>query len=330
MRSFFLLMVVIFTMDALAQERASMESEKTVVAVLPFDAVALTDKTGKKVSIKFAKNSVTKEKTPPSIFEDKSAIEAFAEAATQKIVNAFVKMKRVRVVERSAINSLIQEQDFQMTDFANPQSGVQIGEMTGAEYIVQGQLQQVTAFEKEQIWDKKKKFLGFSGSVELNLRIIDVSTGQITESKDIKGSTEAASLFGINVLDLVQDSPSKAAYAALNEAEDKAYEWLKRAFPIEGFIFEIKKEKKGKAKQVYITCGKDLGVRKGDKFKVIEVTKTEVNGKIVNRTKDIGKLEVTKLEEDGVFSKCDVLKGGKQIFKRMENGEQLKIISVKK
>ncbi len=329
MQRLLILLLIVLNLDLNAQDRLSIESEKTAVAVLPFDAAALTDKSGKKVSIKFSDNSVVKDQTSPSIFEDQSAIDAFAESATQKVVNALVKLRRVTVVERSVIDRLIAEQDFQMTDFADARSGTRIGQMLGAQYILQGQLQQVTAYEKQQIWDEKKKFLGFSGSVEINLRLIDVSTGQVTESKDVKGSTEAANIFGINVLDLVKDSPSKAAYAALNEAEDKTFDWLKNVFPVEGVIYEIKKQEKKAATEVYITCGKDLGVRKGDRFKVIEVRTVDVSGRQVERTKDIAKLEVTKLEEDGVFARCDVLKGGKNIVKGIKEGKSLKVISVK-
>jgi len=318
---FTLMTVTVISAGAWGQAKVSLDSKKLAVAVMPLDAVALAARGGTKVTIKVTDSSATREESAPNLFADKAAIDAFADAATQKVVNAFVKVKRIRVVERTMLDKILKEQNFQMTDLAQANQGARIGELLGAEFIVQGQLQQASVTQiTEDIWGKPINEPQFSGTVELTLRLIDVSSGEVTSSKDFKGATGF----------LYQKSPSEAAYVALNDAEKSIGEWLRNAFPAQGIIFEIRKEKKGEAKEVVITCGKDLGIKKDDVFKVMTETEVEIDGKKLKRTSDVGKLVVTKLEEDGNFARCDVDKGGKDISTKFAAGTRLVVVQTKK
>ncbi len=316
------ILLCLFVFNGYGQGRVGMDTKKTVVAVLPLDAVALTSRQGIKVTVLATDSTMTRTVAAPGLFEDQSSIAAFAEAATQKIVNAFVNVKRLTVVERSVIDKILKEQDFQLTDFAKTSESIRIGGLLGAEYILQGQLQQVTVTELDNrdVWGNPKDEPAFAGTVELNLRLVNVSTGEITASKDVGGETGF----------WTQPSPSEAAYWALNQAEQKTTEWLRTTFPVEGFVLEVRKEKKGEAREVVITCGKSLGVRKGDKFKVFTEQLVEIDGRQVPRSEDVGKLEVKKTEQDGNFSRCEVEKGGKSIMKLLADGVKLKVVQIKK
>ncbi len=311
-----------------AQGKTSMETEKARVAILPFDASSVMEKGGYKETWKHQGGTWEHKSDAPPLFDNEGALRSFADAAAQKMVNAFVKLKRFTIIERSAMEAIAKEQDFQMTDFSNTNTAVQLGNMFGAQYLVQGQLQNVTAFPK---YDQKQpdKLLGYSSEVEMQIRIIDVSTGEVTASKDVKGNTTGEGIFSF--VDMMEDNPNKAAYKALNEAEKKMYDWLKVAFPVEGEIFEILKSKKKEgATLVSITCGKDLGVRKDDIFKVYTEKEVQVGSKVVKKTTDLGKLSVKKVEEDGVFATCEVEKGGKTIADQIAAGVKLKVVQVKK
>jgi hypothetical protein len=323
-----ILCAVIGAGSLLAQGKSSLESEKARVAILTFDAASVVEKGGYRETWKHQGGTWEHKSDAPPLFDNEGALRSFADAATQKMVNAFVKLKRFTVIERTAMEAIMKEQDFQLTDFTNTNTAVQLGNMLGAQYLVQGQLQNVTAFPK---YDQKKpdKLLGYSSEVEMQIRIIDVSTGEITASKDVKGNTSGEGLLAW--VDMMEDNPNKAAYKALNEAEKKMYDWLKIAFPVEGEIFEILKTKKKEgAAVVSITCGKDLGVRKDDVFKVYTEKEVTVGTKTVKKTTDVGKLVVKKVEEDGVFSTCDVEKGGKDIADQIAAGVKLKVVQVKK
>lgn len=310
----------LLTVGLWAQGRTTMESEKIVVAVLPMDAVALSDRQNRTATVTSGDTSVTRTEAPPGLFDHKAPLEAFAEAATQKVVNAFVNLKRVRVVERSALDQVFKEQEFQLTDVASPAEGARLGGLLGASFIVQGQLQQASVVRSYSMWDTAKASPGYTATVELNLRLVNVSTGEITASKDFSATNGF----------LLQNTPSEAAYWALNDGEKDIVKWLRLAFPVAGFVFEIAKAKKGAAQEVVITCGKNLGVRKGDVFRVYSEQSVEIEGKIVTRSSDVGKLEVKKVEEDGVFSRCSVEKGGGDIVEQFAAGVKLKVVQVKK
>ncbi len=79
-----------------------------------------------------------------------------------------------------------------------------------------------------------------------------------------------------------------------------------------------------------INCGKDLGIRKDDVFKVFYETEVEIDGAMLKKSTDIGKLVVTKVEQDGTFSRCEVDKGGKSIYEKISSGTRLKVVQVKK
>lgn len=312
MKSFLSLMLILCG-HAFSQNKVGMDTKKTVVAVLPFEAV-IVNAAGTAAGDNSGSGS--------DLFGDKPSVEAFAESATQEIVSAMVSIKRVRVVERAALDGVLKEQDFQLGDFSKTDGSVKIGELLGAEYVAQGQLQQVsvTPVEEKDLNGQPTNEPAFTATVDINLRLINVSTGEITASKGFQGS------LGF----LTRKTPAEAANAALDRAVKKVHEMLRYTFPAEGSIYEIKKAKKGEAMEVIVTCGKDLGIKKDDVFRVYVETEVEVEGRMVKRSSDVGKLVVTKLEQDGVFSICDVEKGGKKIAEKFASGSKLKVVQVKK
>lgn len=320
MKWFVIWTVLAMTSPAWSQSGSNESGGKTVVAVLPLDAVALASSEGVKITITSTDSSVTSATAAPNPFADRAAIEAFAEAATQKIVGAFVAVKRVRVVERTTLDRIVKEQDFQMSDLAQANEGTRLGQMLGAEFIVTGQLQQVSITPIYERYGERLEQPLYEGTVEMSLRLINVASGEVTANKNIRGRTGF----------LYQNTPSEAAYFALKSGEEDVVEWLRRAFPAEGSIFEIRKAKNGEAQEVVITCGKDMGVRKDDVFNVYYETEVDVDGRLLKRSTDVGKLTVIKLEQDGIFSRCEVEKGGKKISEKMAAGVKLKVVQVKK
>lgn len=319
--TWFVIWTVLAMNSAAWPQNGSTESGgKTVVAVLPLDAVALVSKEGAPITTPATDSGAVRAAAAPNPFADRAAIEAFAEAATQKIVGAFVAVKRVRVVERTTLDRIVKEQDFQMSDLAQANEGARLGQMLGAEFIVTGQLQQVSITPIYEQYGQQLEQPLYEGTVEMSLRLINVASGEVTANKNVKGYTGF----------LYQNTPSEAAYFALKSGEEAVVEWLRRAFPAEGSIFEIRKEKKGEAQEVVITCGKDMGVRKDDVFNVYYETEVDVDGRMLKRSTDVGKLTVIKLEQDGVFSRCEVEKGGKKISEKMAAGVKLKVVQTKK
>ncbi len=331
-----------------AQGKTSTDSEKQGIAIVPFDYVALSKSYGATETVTATGRSIQWKAGSSDVFSDADQVKAFADAATEKVTNAFVKLKRFKVLSRKDVEKLVNEQNFQMSDNVNMESAVQMGNMLGAAYMVMGQMQNVSATEIKD--EKGKSTNSYTANVEMQLRIVDIATGEIMASKDFKGdkggdAAKGAALIGglmkaagakggvAGAIGAASGSntPANAAFAALNEAEKKIYEWATTAFPVEGEIFEIVKEdKKGNAAMVNITCGKDIGVRKGDAFKVYIETEVEVAGKVRKKTTDLGRLVVKNVAEDGWSSECEVEKGGKTIADNFKNKVKMMVVGVKK
>ncbi len=287
------LILSILLLQALkAQDRVSLDQSKPRVAVLPFDMGKISES---------------------QVF-DKSGAAAFAEAATQKVLNAFVQLKRFTVIERAVIDKVLKEQNFQAGDWTDPNSMTSLGNLLGTQYIIHGQIQNVTTAKKE------KKFIA---SISLNLRIIDVASAEIKNAIDMKGKSSPK-----------KEITSKIAYEALDDLENRFVEFIRKAFPVEGKVVKYledegnKKKKNGKQKDlVLISCGKEMGVRVGDRFLMVKEEDISVDGKMYKRQKAVGKLVVKRLEVDGIFSVCEVLEGKKVLYEELDKENQIKVIS---
>lgn len=243
----------------------------------------------------------------------------FANAATEKIINAFATLKRFTILDRSVVKRLQLEKKIHS-------GGYKLGAGKGADIYCTGSVQNVSVSEK---YDDKGKFLGYDGDVELQLKIYDLSSGTLLISKDVRGGTELGGGL-LSLLNYYQDTPSKAVFKALNNAERRIKDAVEEAFPVEGKIVEVI-ETKEENEAFLTTLGSSLGFKKGDTVMVIEMTQIKINGANYPRQKEIGELQITKIEPDGSFSEARVKeKGGQVIIKKFESGYNLVLRSRKK
>lgn len=234
---------------------------------------------------------------------------SFADAATEKIINAFAALKRFTILDRTVAERL-------KDDNRKNRGGYKVGASKDADVLCIGTVQNVSVAEK---YDDKGKFLGYDGDVELQIKIYDLSTGDLVLSKDVRGGTEIGGGL-LSLFNFYQDTPSKAAFKALNNAERRIKDTIEEAFPVEGKIVEVI-DTANEKERFLISLGSNLGFRKGDEVIVIEVSSLKINGKDYPRQKEIGRLEITKIEPDGTFSEAEVTdKGGQLIIKKYESG----------
>ena len=287
-----ILCIMILIPAAYTQERVSLTQDKPRIAVLPFDAAKVSD---------------------TQVF-DKSGVDAFAEAATQKVLNMFVQMKRFTVIERAVIDKILKEQNFQAGDWTDQKTMTNLGNLLGTQFIIHGQIQNVATAKK----DKQ-----YQAVISMNIRIIDVSSAEIKNSQDMKGKSEPK-----------KEISSRIAYMALDDLNQKIESFIRKSFPIEGKVVkylddESSKKKGNKVKEmVLISCGKEMGVRVGDKFLIVKEEDISVDGKSYKRQKEVGKLVVKRLEVDGIFSVCEVKEGKKALHEELDKENQIKVISV--
>jgi len=75
----------------------------------------------------------------------------------------------IQLVERQRLQDLLSEMDLQQSDYADPATAQMVGSLIGAEYIVLGS---IVAFEPQ---------------VQLNTRIVQVSTGEVVKTAEVTG-----------------------------------------------------------------------------------------------------------------------------------------------
>jgi len=119
------------------------------------------------------------------------------------LTNELANSKNFTMVERSKIESVLQEQDLAGAGRTSPGTGAKIGKLTGAQYIV---LSTVTAYENNvedtgggisyggiSIGGKKK-----SSYIAVDLRVVDSSSGEISFNRTVEARSGGMGInFGI-------------------------------------------------------------------------------------------------------------------------------------
>ncbi len=244
----------------------------------------------------------------------------------ETVINAFVKTKRFNIVDRSKMDALRKEKDLQKSEDFIDGSVIQQGVSLGANFLISGHVISAQAERMETTPDSKtgKITITYKAKLSIQLKVIDVATGQVITSESIepKGGSALGGMFG-----LAPSSPQAAISKAIEGIEYKVDEFVNENFPATFPIVEIQeKDDKGNATKIMIAGGTSFNLKKGDKLKVVEVSIIEVNGKKLERKKDIGELKITKVEDEN-FSTCSVKSGGIDINSKFEAKAKLLVIT---
>ncbi len=268
--------------------------EKTTIGIFPFT---------------YAAGSVT---NPNNVYSIQEAV-----------INGFVKTRRFTIVDRTKQQQAKKEkEDNKSEDFIDSKKLAEQGKSMGAEFIVVGHVISASV-EEFRSTDEGKVSVSYEATIATNLQIIDVETGQISEAEMIKSSSDKR-LFDIF---LTSRTPEAALATAIKTIDKSIDKFVADRFPIEFHISEIQeKDGKGNATQVLIAGGSAFGIKKGDYFSVVEMVDANMGGKMVKRKKEIGKIKVTKVEDEN-FSICDVKEGGIEINAKFAAKATLKVIT---
>lgn len=116
-------------------------------------------------------------------------------ALTTMLTNELSARPSLTIVERQKLRAVIEEQNLSASGMVSAATSIQIGKLTGAEYLITGT---ITAFETQVETRTKRGFMGYGGGVEsishggylaVDLRVIDTTTGEIRYSRTIEGRT---------------------------------------------------------------------------------------------------------------------------------------------
>jgi hypothetical protein len=244
----------------------------------------------------------------------------------ETVTNAFVKTKRFNIVDRSKMDALKKEKDLQKSEDFIDGSVIQQGVSLGASFLISGHVISAQAERMETAPDPNtgRVIVTYKSKLSITLKVIDVATGQVIVSETIepKGGSALGGLMGV-----APSSPEAAITKAIKDIEVKIDDFVSINFPATFPIVEIQeKDKKGNATIIMIAGGSGFNLKKGDKLKVVEVTTVDVNGKKLERKKEIGELKITKVEDEN-FSTCSVSSGGIDISAKFEAKAKLLVIT---
>lgn len=244
----------------------------------------------------------------------------------ETVTNAFVKTKRFNIVDRSKMEALKKEKELQKTEDFIDGNVIQQGVSLGANFLVSGHVISAMAERMETSPDPKtgKITVSYMAKLSITLKVIDVSTGQVIASETIE--PKAGSAIG-GMLGIAPSTPEAAISKAITDIENKIDDFVNNYFPATFPIVEIQeKDSKGNATKIMIAGGTAFNLQKGDRLKVVEVSTIEVNGRKLERKKEIGELKISKVEDEN-FSICAVTSGGIEINAKFEANAKLLVIT---
>jgi curli biogenesis system outer membrane secretion channel CsgG len=244
----------------------------------------------------------------------------------ETVTNAFVKTKRFNIVDRTKMDALKKEKDLQKSEDFIDGSVIQQGISLGANFLISGHIISAQAERMETAPDSKtgQITVTYKAKLSIQLKVIDVATGQVITSETIE--PKAGSTFG-GMMGMAPSTPEAAMSKAIKGIEDKVDEFVNKNFPATFPIVEIQeKDSKGNATKVMIAGGSAFNLKKGDKLKVVEISMIDVNGKKLERKKEIGELKISKVEDEN-FSTCSVGSGGVDINAKFEAKAKLLVIT---
>lgn len=233
------------------------------------------------------------------------------------VIDSLSQTGRFRLVERTELGSVLDEQDLAASGRVAKPSGAKTGNVLGAEYLVQ---LVVTDYETNTsgtdkgiggLLTSKVPLLGgvkagsSTGRVGLNIRLIDAETSEITFTKQIEAVIKETNLafggaglvgdvgLGGFMSEYSKTPVGQAVIAGVNQA---VFELIKQvgAKPAEGSIV------KADAAQIYINLGQDA-VAVGDRLQVLkkgeELIDPETGISLGGSTTSIGEIEVSQVQE---------------------------------
>jgi curli biogenesis system outer membrane secretion channel CsgG len=244
---------------------------------------------------------------------------------TDLLVTYLVKDGTYSVLERKAMDKILQEQNFSNSDRANPATAAKIGKLLGADAIIVGSITQFGNDKKTQNVGGAGGALGGFGLggvghsktkaiVGIDARIVDIDTGEILVVGEGKGesSRESTSLtggggnwhgFGAGNVDfgssdfqntIIGEAVKLAVTQMSGELVAGAPKLVARTIVVEGLVAAID------GGQVVLNVGSKSGLKVGDEMNIERVTKEikdPATGQVIRRmTTPVGVIKITDVD----------------------------------
>jgi len=231
-------------------------------------------------------------------FEDDTDLGAgkAGSAATDMIISVLARSGRFVIVERSELETILQEQTLGQSGAMTFESAISAGRLSGVQALVLGRVESLQYEYSRKDLDSDDKDWGLSlmgslGLAELNCRVVDVTSGEMLFSDRASGS-QIRPGFGVRTEDFnLEDEHSideSVLGISLRKAANKIAAQIVDAvdvIPWYGKVIKVEGD------QVYITPGRSDGVRIGTHLQVIPGWQ-ETDSESVEDTVSIGEIEI--------------------------------------
>lgn len=239
-----------------------------------------------------------------------------AESVASAVEAQLVEMGGAKIYSRNDMEKVMKEQRFQQSGLASEETLVELGKVAGVKYIITGSINNVkqkyvAKMETSDAGDTGNKTLnqlqalgnlaiiasnialsGMTVETELNVKIIDVETGEMVFAKNISGTTSIGDFPNPNFDQLVGGLKTSAQEALRSANAD-----LSKYFKVRGYVIKLKSNPDGRIALVNI--GDNMGVKEGQEFFVygFEETEDPMSGKV---SCDMTKLPISLMASDQI------------------------------
>jgi hypothetical protein len=209
-----------------------------------------------------------------------------SKAATDLMINALVNTNRFRVFERTKLEAILQEQDFQVTSGrVDPSTAVKIGKMIGVDSIVTGSVTSIMFSKSGGITLGPLNLKKSTATVTVTVRAINVTTGEIIFSEVKKGITSKSgvslripvpvagglglsSQSVVDIFSAIEDVCQQVAVEFAAKLDSNLIISSSTSLPLEGYVVKVDSTSSGEITRVYINLGANSGIQVGEEIKI--------------------------------------------------------------
>jgi curli biogenesis system outer membrane secretion channel CsgG len=240
------------------------------------------------------------------------------------LTTALAESGRFIVVERAQLRQLTTEQELKAAGVTNPETGPELGKLAGVQFLIFGAVTEFGADDRgggfsfggarggSNPLSAALSSQSASGAVALDVRIVDASTGQVTEVYKVKEPLESSGFdlsLGAKGMSLgsnqfLRTPLGEAVRRAITQVVDRLVAEAGRR-PWLGLVVEVNE------KEAVINAGTNSGLKPGDRFVIERIGRKMTDpatGEVLSvRKQEVAFFEVTSVEERIAIGKFESL-----------------------
>lgn len=255
-----------------------------------------------------------------------------ARMVQETVTNAFVSSKKFTVVDRQKLEELEKEKNLQRSEsFMDSQNSFTDGLSKGANYLVDGSIMDINYSEGKGGW---------TANVTIQLRMLDVSTGEIMATGIVNSQFEEDSPVIKKAMKSLYSKDELKAIEAKNALLQASKEHKKDAFStalmrlaentkrFTGTILPIQVEVvswDNKKNEIVLAAGSHAGVQVGQLVDVVKISEVSIGDDTVVRNEVVGTAWIVRVDDQN-FSVASIIDNQKEINKASKANERIGMI----